>query len=96
MHPNSQKNANGIKYHPGRPKRDQSIIDYMRSKLNEPCPYDNKVPQRTWLVALADAEMRESLNDKGARRDLLDRLCGRPVETVSSTGEYILRWVEDA
>ena len=68
----------------GRPKKDQSVIELIRKKLKDVCPYDAK--QRTWLEALADAEMAQALNETPARRDLLDRLCGRPVESIEHGG----------
>ena len=45
-----------------------------------------KKPGKTWLEALAEAEMTQALDDVSARRDLLDRLCGKPVESVEMTG----------
>jgi hypothetical protein len=45
-----------------------------------------KKPGKTWLEALAEAEMTQARSDVSARRNLLDRLCGKPVESVEMTG----------
>lgn len=89
-HPNSIKNLQ----HNGRPHKEQSILDYIRAQLTEQCQYE---PGKTWLEALAHAELRHSLNDTGARRDLLDRLLGRPIETFEAAlkGGIVLRVIYD-
>ena len=71
----------------GRPKKDQSLIEFIRAKLKELCPYDAK--QRTWFEALADAEMRYALTDTAARSDLFNRLVGKAKEEVELTGELM-------
>lgn len=91
MSPNSQNNIKGVKG--ARPTKDKSLIENIRKKLKETCPYDAK--RRTWMDALVDAELRFALNDTAARRDLLDRLCGRPVAPMEHTGEVTLKVVDD-
>jgi hypothetical protein len=71
----------------GRKPKSQTLIDRMRDKLTEPCPFDTVSPQRTWIECLAEAELKHALTDTGARTDLLNRLCGKPVESVELTGK---------
>lgn len=93
MNLKSQNNIKLVK-RIGRPKKDDSLLEYIRKQLLLKCPYDTK--DRTWLEALADAELRTALSDTTGRRNLFDRLLGRPVETVVGSGEITLRWKEDA
>ena len=89
--PNGQFAA-GNKANPkGRPPKDQSPIEYIRAQLPKICPYDAR--QRTWLEALADAELRYALTDTSARADLLNRLVGKPKGEF--TGNLTLRIVDD-
>ncbi len=64
----------------GRPRKDQSLLELIRSKLAETCQYDAN--KRTWMEALAEAEMKMALTDTAARRDLFDRLVGKPAEQM--------------
>ena len=89
LHPNSKANLQ----HNGRPRKDQSILDYIRAKLPDKCDYDSK--GRTWLEALADAEMRFALTDTASRRDLFDRLLGKPAQPIEGGGEMTFRIVYD-
>lgn len=75
----------------GRPKKDQSLIDYIRGKLNKVRPGDKK--QRTYFQALAEAELEAAIIDPQARKNLFDRLFGRAVEqmNLNQTGEVVLR-----
>ena len=76
-----------------RPRKDQSLLELIRAKLKVTCSYDPK--QRTWLEALADAEMRFALTDTAARTDLFNRLVGKAKESVEFIGELTLRIVDD-
>lgn len=87
LHPNSLSN---LKPGKGRPKKDQSIIELIRSRLNETCEYDSN--GRTWIEALVDAEMRMSLNDNTARKNMFDRLLGKAPEQIEiGNHEIVLR-----
>jgi hypothetical protein len=76
----------------GRPKKENDLLTYIREKLGDVCEYDKQ--GRTWLEALADAELRYALTENAARMDLLNRLWGKPIESLSvneSSGGLILR-----
>jgi len=69
----------------GRPKKDQSILELIRKKLKVTCEYDSS--GRTWLEALAEAEMRMALKDTAARKDLFDRLMGKAPDSLLLGGD---------
>jgi len=75
----------------GRPPKDITIIDIIRSKLKEIDPEDKQ--RRTWAKVLADAELKAAKTDLQARKNLFDRLFGRATEQVNlnQSGEVILR-----
>lgn len=84
LHPNSLKNLENGRNHNGRPKKDKCLLEYIRAQLGEQCQYE---PGKTWLEALAHAELRHSLKDTAARRDLFDRLLGKPLESLELAGK---------
>lgn len=69
----------------GRPCKDKTLLEVIRQRLPEVCEYDHK--SRTWLEALADVELRMALTDVSARRDLFDRLLGKPALSIAVGGE---------
>jgi hypothetical protein len=76
----------------GRPKKEADILTYIRAKLDEVCEYDKQ--GRTWLEALADAELRYALEENAARIDLFNRIIGKPQDSLALSGNLNMSWCE--
>lgn len=76
----------------GRPPTTHTLIDRIRDKLTDVCEFDAK--GRTWLECLAEAELKHSLIDTGARVDLINRLCGKPQDSLALSGNLNMSWCE--
>ena len=87
MHPNSLKNLENRKTwkkgESGNPNG-QSITSRQKEKMSEPCPFDGQ--GRTWLEALAEGGMRQSLTTTVALSNLQDRHEGKVTQPIGGEG----------
>ena len=85
MSPNSQKNLGKGRVGNNHAKKGLSITGIKRDMMELPCPYA-KNPAWTWAYAIAEAEMRDALDQQKARDSIKDRLEGRVPTPIALTG----------
>lgn len=64
-------------------KDENSIINWMRRLLDQPCPHEKN---KTWGEALAIAALDMAVEKPEALRIVLDRLYGKPAVEISGPG----------
>lgn len=87
MHPNSLKNLEKRKsWKPGERGRHKgmTITQRQQQMMAESCPFDGQA--RTWLEALAEGGMRQSLTTPVALSNLQDRHEGKVTLPISGEG----------
>jgi len=93
MSPNSQKNLGKGRLGNNHAKKDCSITRIQREMMGHNCPYA-KDPTWTWAYALAEAGMRDALQEERARENLKDRLEGKVTLPIGGDKEnpvYIIK-----
>lgn len=80
----------GVSGNPGGSQKDPGITSSQIKMLDEPCPYDNHSPQKTWREWLAEKGLLLASNKEMALEHLKERLEGRVKYTVESIGEPLV------
>jgi len=86
MSPNSRKNLDEGRKGNNHGKGDISITHIQRGMLGELCPYA-KDPTWTWAYAIAEAEMRDAIDNQKSRDSIKDRLEGKVTQPIAPVGE---------
>lgn len=70
----------------GRPEGSVSIVEGFRRKLQEFAPSKDNEEKRTYLELLIETYFKKALNEGDVRiiRDLIDRIDGKPTETINA------------
>lgn len=90
MSPNSQKNLGKGRLGNNHAKKEVSVTRIQRGMMGQLCPYA-KDPTWTWAYAIAEAEMRDALDQQKARDSIKDRLEGKVTQPEAHEGEITLR-----